>query len=357
MILTIVFFLAVFFAAWLAMPSVSANAETEGDVTIDTNYWFERIDVSIEVRKDKTFAIRETLKVGFIEGGKNTGIIRDIQRVSQSTRIIDGKVHRGQNYLAALSDVAVTIDGEPARVTQGYYSDGQFFSVKMQKPDQSYFDATDQKNKTGFHDFGLSYIYDMSDDKASGYDDFTFDVLGYAMAYTRALHAVIAFPEGTDLTDTTFRTNKKAPWKPDGMAESVTIEGSTIEIEARPYKANKGYTVQVILPDRYFVTDGVTQFWYYWVFFAVGMLAVAGISFLFYRYCPRKPLEVVEISPPKDMRAMRYSSIWHAGARQKDAAAVITQWADEGYIRIEQDGKKDLKISFTTGASLGFIGS
>ncbi len=345
LLLTIVFFLAIFFAAWLAMPSVSANAETEGDVTIDTNYWFERIDVSIEVRKDKTFAIRETLKVGFIEGGKNTGIIRDIQRVSQSTRIIDGKVHRGQNYLAALSDVAVTIDGEPARVTQGYYSDGQFFSVKMQKPDQSYFDATDQKNKTGFHDFGLSYIYDMSDDKASGYDDFTFDVLGYAMAYTRKFHATITFPEGTDLSQTTFRTNMKKLWEPDAEhEESVTLEGNMIDLNASPYEANKGYTVQVILPDGYFVTDGVTQFWYYWVFFAVGMLAVAGISFLFYRYCPRKPLEVVEISPPKDMRAMRYSSIWHAGARQKDAAAVITQWADEGYIRIEQDGKKDLKI-------------
>ena len=36
----------------------------------------------------------------------------------------------------------------------------------------------------------------MSDDKFSGYDDFMFDVLVYAMAFTRKFHAVIEFPEG-----------------------------------------------------------------------------------------------------------------------------------------------------------------
>lgn len=345
LLITVVFLLAVFLAAWLAVPSVSACAETEEpSTTIDTNYWFERIDVEIEVRRDKTFAVHETLKVGFIHGGQNTGIIRDIPRVSQTTHVIDGKERQGKNFFANLSNVEVTIDGGSARVTQGYYSNGEFFSVKMQKPDQSFFDATDQENKTGFHEFSLSYVYDMSDDKAKGYDDFTFDVLGYSMAYTRVLHAKISFPGGTDLTNTTYRTNRKRPWEPDGNAEYVKTEGNTIELVACPYKAEKGYTVQVILPDGYFEVGGTTQFGYYWAFFAVAMFAVVGIAILFYQYCPRKPVEVVEISPPQGLRAMRYSSIWHAGAREKDVAAVITQWADEGYVRIEQDGKKDLKI-------------
>lgn len=352
LLITVVFLLAVFLAAWLAMPSVSACAETdEPSTTIDTNYWFERIDVEIEVRRDKTFAVHETLKVGFIHGGQNTGIIRDIQRVSQTTHVIDGKERQGKNFFANLSNVEVTIDGEPARVTQGYYSNGEFFSVKMQKPDQSFFDATDQENKTGFHEFSLSYVYDMSDDKAKGYDDFTLDVLGYDMAYTRVFSAQITFPEGTDLSDTTFRTNRKAVWVPDQFdpntgngSENCSVRDNVIKMLAAPYSANRGYTVQVILPDGYFEVGGTTQFGYYWAFFAVAVLAVAGIAYFFSNYCSRKPLEVLEISPPEGMRAMRYSSIWHAGARAKDAAAVITQWADEGYVRIEQDGRKDLKL-------------
>lgn len=311
-----------------------------GSITIDTTYWFQRIDVDIEVRKDKTFAVTEKLKVGFLYDGRNTGIIRDIQRISQTTRVIDGKQKTGQMYLARLSHVAVTIDGEPARVTQGYYRDGNFFSVKMQKQDESYFDATDQRNNTGYHDFVLSYVYDMSEDKAKGYDDFTFDVLGYAMAFTRTFTANITFPEGCDLSQTTFRTNRKAAWTPDGMGESVRIEDNTISLTAHPHSDNKGYTVQVLLPDGYFETAGRTHFWYYWLFFiaSVGSM-VAGLYFAI-KYLPRKTVEPVEVVPPQGMKLMRVSALWNGEALEKDAPAVILDWAAKGYVSLEQDGKR-----------------
>lgn len=346
-----VFACAVF--AFSPARSVSANSyydEEQGDYYIDTNWWFERVDVQIDVRKDKTFAIREIIKVGFIRGGENTGIIRDIQRISLTTRVIDGKKESGERYLANLSDVEVTIDGKPAKVTQGYYSNGEFFSVKMQKADQSYFEATDQsaeeKNEAaGYHDFALSYVYDMSEDKVSGYDDFTFDVLGYAMSFTRTFTAVVTFPEGTELSakNVTFRTNEKKPWLPSATSgEGYAFDGNQISLQAKPMSENKGYTVQVILPDGYFELSGGLYFWYYWLFFAAALAALAGIGVLFYLYCPRKPVEQVELAPPKDIRVMRASAIWYGNARENDAAAVIAQWADDGYVKIVQDGKKDL---------------
>ncbi|MDE6412266.1 MAG: DUF2207 domain-containing protein, partial [Clostridia bacterium] len=192
--------------------SLSAGAQ---ELTPDTNYWFEEIQVSIDVNEDKTFRVSEQYKVGFQKSGVNTGFIRDIQRISQTTRVVDGVKKSGQQYLAGLSDVNVTIDGKPAKVTQSYYDAGQFFSVKMQKQDESYFEATDTENKTGFHDFALSYVYDMSDDKISGYDDFTFDVLGYAMALTKKFSATVKFPTEIDSSFVSVRTNEKAAWTPD----------------------------------------------------------------------------------------------------------------------------------------------
>ena len=78
---------------------ISANAE---ELTPDTNYWFEELHVDIDVNEDKTFSVVESYKVGFQRGGINTGFIRDIQRISQTTRIINDEKKSGKKYLAKL---------------------------------------------------------------------------------------------------------------------------------------------------------------------------------------------------------------------------------------------------------------
>lgn len=71
------------------------NSKPASAASVDDNYRFDKISVDIIVNKDKTFAVTETLEVDFSESGVNTGIIRDIQRVSKTTRIIDGKKKNG----------------------------------------------------------------------------------------------------------------------------------------------------------------------------------------------------------------------------------------------------------------------
>ena len=102
------FFLAVaFFTALLPLrlsgtDRLNAGAE---ELTPDTNYWFEEARVEIDVNKDKTFSVAEKYKVGFQKGGINTGFIRDIQRISKTTSIVDGKKKSGKKYLAKISDI------------------------------------------------------------------------------------------------------------------------------------------------------------------------------------------------------------------------------------------------------------
>ena len=275
--------------------------------SVDENYYFNRISVEVAVNRDKTYEITETLKTQFRESGVNTGIIRDIQRVSRTTRVIDGKKIRGKSYIAKLDNVSVTLDGEPAKVTRSLY--GQFHSVKMQKSDGGYLGA-------GEHTFVLKYLYDAGDDSVSGFDDFTLDVLGYAMAYTEEFYAEIIFPDAVEASRVSFRTNQKTDWYPNaGNSEYVKTEGNKISMFALPQEASKGYTVQVILPEDYF-SQKLTFYWYYVIFAALALISVIACVWIFIvSTFNRKVFAPVEYLPPKDMTVMRISAVWRRGAR------------------------------------------
>lgn len=326
--------LAAVIAAVLAVTSLCcATRQTAAAASsVDSNYRFNTINVAIDVQSDKTLHITETLTTEFFTSGVNTGIIRDIQRLSVTTRVVDGKQKKGSRYVAKVSDVSVTLDGGPAVVTESLYNNGNFHSVKMQSPRG--------KLDSGVHVFILSYTYDMHDDSVRAFDDLTFDVLGYAMAYTDTFSARITFPAPIDTNRVTFRTNRKQSWTPSGD-EWTRVSDNTVEIFARPQAEHTGYTVQVLLPKGYFAASR-TFYWYY-ILFAMLILAVIGlIAFLTVRELPRKPVEITEYYPPEDVGVMQYSAIWHRGARRKDAAALILKWSSEELLHIEKEGKRDL---------------
>lgn len=312
------------------------NSKPASAAAVDDNYQFDKISVDITVNKDKTFQVCETLEVNFLRSGINTGIIRDIQRVSKTTRVIDGKKKNGGSFIAYLSDVSASFDGGYCKVTQSLYNNGEFHSVKMQQP-SDYIDA-------GVHTFVLSYVYDMHDDKIRGYDDFTFDVLGYAMAFTSEFNAKITFPEDADLSNVTYRTNDKSAWAPSEEAgEYARVEGNVIYIHANPQSARVGYTVQVIWQDGY-LTAHKTFYWYYAVFAAIAFAAIISVAVLVARGIPKKPVETVEFYPPEDMPVMRFASIWKRGAKNKHVAALILKWAGMGVITLTADGSSDCTL-------------
>ena len=92
--------IALAFAALCAAMLFFGGNKTAAAVSVDDNYRFKSINIDISVNRDKTFDIRETLEAEFFESGINTGIIRDIQRESKTTRIIDCKNKAGRRYIA-----------------------------------------------------------------------------------------------------------------------------------------------------------------------------------------------------------------------------------------------------------------
>ena len=108
----------IFAFLFLVLSPLFIKPKTAFADDVDSNYYFERIDVKIDVRKDKTYAIEEKLTTVFKSAGVNTGIIRDIQRISSTTRIRNGETIKGKKYISNLTDVSVSIDGGEPKVTR-----------------------------------------------------------------------------------------------------------------------------------------------------------------------------------------------------------------------------------------------
>lgn len=305
----------------------------------DSNFYFWSIDVNIEVRKDKTFRITERLEVVFKRGDVNTGIIRDIQRISRTSRVVDGKVRQGGQYIAGLSDVELKIDGEAASVGIGLYDSGQFHSVTMERADGGYFPSSFDVGETSL--FELSYTYDMSDDPVG---DFVFDVLGYEMAQVDGeFTATVKFPEPLDASQVSVRSNRLRAWTPDGEdGEYFTVAGDTVSLRAAGRGEGRGLTVQVLLPDGYFSEAvGVTFTWLYLIAM-IGLVAgMAGAFSLVMIYRARRPIAPVTLFPPESMTLARASAVWHNKSRRKDMAAYFLKWAALELVTLERDGKED----------------
>lgn len=324
------------------LPFIAQPYDAHADA--DSNYSFKSVDINIDVREDKTFEIKEVLTVYFKYGETNTGIIRDIQRVSKTARLIDGKEVNGHTYIAELSEVQVKLDGGDANVTLERYYGGSFYSVKMQKP-SGYMESEST------HVFELSYIYGMSDDDLRGFDDFTFDILGYAMARTERFNAIITFPQGTDLSNFMLRTGRTDEWQPD-YGEEYKVDGNVICVSTGERRAGEGLTLQVILDDGYFKTAFKIRFWYYFIFVFIALAAAGVLLWLAFLF-NKKTVAPVEFYPPEGMDIMRFSAVWNAGAKGGDTAALILKWAGMGIIDILPDGKKHfiLKVNIEKGKS------
>lgn len=318
-------------------------AYADSDSWVDKNFKFAEIDIEIEVGKDKVYTVKETLKTVFFRSDTNRGIIRDIQHQTTTTRYINGKKVKGKSFFTKLDNVKASFEGSSIKTQIDVTS--EMYSIYLRKP-SGYIEGREEP-----YTFVLEYTYDMSDDKVSGYDDFVFDVLGYEMNKTELFNATITFPDAISADKVSVRTNERSrsrveDWEPD-EGESLQVEDNVIKIAAHPYEKerdyNKGYTVQVILPDGYFSGASLTFYWYYLIVIAALIGGVAVIITLFLRnFLQGKTVEVLEFYPPEGMSVMEFSSIWHRGARTKDSAALILKWANLGLLTIEKDGDKHL---------------
>ena len=327
--------------------AVSTGSQLTASAYSPEVFYFDSVRFEANVNKDKTLDVTETLVARWTVTGK-TGLIRDIQRQSKTTRYVNGKKISGKNYFAKISDISATLDGDDCDwhilpKNDDFYN-ADFFSIEMKHADGSELKFNQP------YTFVLKYRYDMGDDRLKAFDDLTFDIFGYEMNRTEAFAAKLTFPEDVTLESGNVTARSAIggvfePWTPIEGHEKFAVNGNAVEIETE--MRARGLTLQVILPKGTF-TGGVTLFWYYWAFVAAAVAAVIAVAVLFVKNLPQKPVETVEFYPPEDLSVMHFSAIWHKAVKSKDAAALILKWADMGLITISKAAGSNLILRRNT---------
>jgi len=316
--------LFVFLCAWFLPLHVFAAHD----------YSIHSYQLSLNVNEDNTFQVVENISVHFHRPRR--GIIRSIPLRNEVVRL-DGSHSRNR---AKVSNVHVN---EP--FTE--YKEGNNWAIRIGDPNVSL---------KGEKTYTLQYTYDIGNDKAQGYDELYFNIIGTDWDTTLDnVYFVIHMPKSFDESKLGFSVGALDATSSENIEYSV--EGNTIRGSHKgTLKPGEGLTLRLELPEGYFAY--VSPGFDFWVIPA--FLFPLLFFFLFYRTWKKygqkrgEVVETVEFYPPDGLNSAEVA-FWHDGlVSSKDIVSLLIYLANKGYIKIAE--REAVKEGFfkTQASATGF---
>ncbi|MCI8648075.1 MAG: DUF2207 domain-containing protein [Firmicutes bacterium] len=281
-----------------------------------------RTDVT--VNSDNSFDITETITVDFHE--QKHGIFRYIPLEGTALyRVGDETVNQSRKM--KIDRIKV---------------EGYEFDTYMEEGNRVIKIGDADKTLSGKHTYRLSYRCRAYDDKIDAYDLFYYNVIpsgaqgGWETPIDKVL-VRITMPEAVDRDNLSvfagyYGTNSYQ----DRI--KTRVSGNIIELESKEQlPQGAGVTVQQILPEGYFQNEMSTD-WAYPLLILIGLLTAAA-SVLLWVCLGRDPrlVQTVEFYPPEQLTSADMGYIVDGYADKKDIVSMIIYFADQGYLRIEEE--------------------
>ncbi len=333
----------------LSQTSTSADvSETIVGDYIDDNVTYDNIEKIIVVDENKVCSITEYMKVTYENGGINVGLVRQVARVNEITRFVDGKRYVTKT-IGNLFDLDVKVksleDDDYINEYSELENEGEFYYINI--GELRHYKAA------GTYIFQINYKYDFGEDFINEFDDFTFDVMDYDyISPVRGFQASVTLPkkflnEGQELDDVLlFRQSKSASktMSLEGVdGQFIEHENGSVTITCGlPFvKPGDGLTMQLILPNKYFNTSYSPSGIYYLVL-VIAILAILGIIVcLIVCRKGRKAVITPEFYPPKGYNPIDVAKAYRGYVKSKDFASLVLYWASKGYVELipRREGK------------------
>ena len=281
-------------------------------------YTTQAFDVTMDVRNDNSFLMKEEIQVTFTE--PRHGIYRYIPLSGTAYSQVDGQVVE-QKYQMKVDQVRV----------EGYelntYTENGNLVMQIGSPDY-YVD--------GSQTYVISYRVRLFDDGISQYDSLYYNVLPFGWGTSiDSAEIRIQMPKEFDQNKAEFLvggygsvSDDRIRWSAAGTSIQGTLQG--------PLQLGEGVTFRVVLPEGYFVGE-MNNNWALALMLLL-MVAVPLFSFLLFLFFGRDPrvVRTVEFYPPEGISPAEVGYIVDGMVDQKDLVSLVIYFAEKGYLTIEE---------------------
>lgn len=287
----------------------------------------ERFDTDIVVSENNSYRVTETIEVNF--NYERHGIYRYIPNTFKVTRNIDGK-EQTSSCRIRISDVKV--EGEELDV----YIEDSCTVIQIGSAD---------RYVKGKHTYKISYKVENRDDGIAEFDEFYWNVLPHDWeSPIENSKVTITFPKQTDLWSAEIISGEYGEVKADDFSLEVGSEKITAELKA-PLKRGEGATVNVKLPNEYFVgeEENPTLMFVMALVITLAFAAVVVLKIVFGRN--RQVVPVVSFYPPEDMTSADVGYALDGLTDQKDIISLIIFWANKGLLSIKEEAGGVMRLT------------
>lgn len=330
----VIFFISSFI--WLpllaSISNLPINSKSNDTTTVADGFTIEGYEVILNVGMDNKVDVTENININFYESGHH-GIYKFTPYWLQYTGKDNKTIKRKSNIINYRSvNDPYTIDTVKKKLR-----------IKIGSPYQTVF---------GDHTYTIKYTYDMGKDPFTNFDEFIFHAFGdFWGTQIKNPKIIVNMPKGIDGNKINFYKDKYRKQNINNLID-YQIEGNSLIVTGKSnLNLMESLTVDIELPDNYFVGGSDN---YGWGSFTISMiiLAITGlIIFMWSRYGKNheKMIQTVEFYAPDKLSSAEIGYVYNKRQSSKKLTiSLIISLASKGYIKIDElTGKDKGKIQIT----------
>ncbi len=312
-----------------------AGCESEAEIYLpqeDTGYYLADYDVQIEVDKDRTLFVKETITAHFVTGVSN-GIYRYIPLKQAVGYYDENDKYIEKNYEATID--GFSYNNQTTSLYSKFYENGyQFYALKR----------TGSLDANNEYTFEFGYYYHLPDDRESDYDMIYYNIIGTGWDTSiKNVTFSVTFPDdgGFNENATQFYVGRLGESATTDSRFSYSVNGNVVTGNCVDLKYGEAITIYTDFKEGYFTVEKSYLIECFALIFAiVGVFAF--VIFFIKNRRKNDIVEVVEFKAPEGLSPVEAGYIIDGTVTGDDVSALIVYWASKGFLSIEQNGDDNI---------------